>query len=64
MNARLVVGAKQIDRVIENVDDLLHLYRQHGDIGYEYLKYQPITPNNVLLPEDLAVTLLVNSRAG
>jgi Family of unknown function (DUF6308) len=64
MNARLIVGANRIDRVIENAENLLLRYRESGDIGYEYLKYQPTTPSNVLLPEDLAVTLLVNSRAG
>jgi hypothetical protein len=41
-------------------------YRKIGDTDYEYLKYQPNKPtrSNVLLPEDLAVTLLVSSRAG
>lgn len=66
MNTNLVVGANQIDRIIENPVNLLGKYRKNGDTGYEYLKYQPTipTPGNALLPEDLAVTLLVSSRAG
>jgi len=62
----LVVGANQIDRIIENPVNLLVEYRKIGNTGYEYLKYQPNKPtrSNVLLPEDLAVTLLVSSRAG
>jgi Family of unknown function (DUF6308) len=57
----LILGAGHIDRVISDVDMLLRGYRE--DIGYEYLNYQPVTPANILFPEDLAVTLLVNSRA-
>ena len=57
----LILGARHIDRVISGVEDLLLQYR--GDIGYEYLKYAPLIPSNILVPEDLAVTLLVNSRA-
>ena len=57
----LVLGAGQLDRVIPDADELLREYR--GDTGYEYLKYRPVTPQDKLVPEDLAVTLLVNSRA-
>jgi len=66
MFTNLVVGANQIDRIIENPVNLLVEYRKIGNTGYEYLKYQPNKPtrSNVLLPEDLAVTLLVSSRAG
>lgn len=56
----LILGAGKLERVISDVDRLLREYR--GDIGYEYLKYRPVTPPNKLVPEDLAVTLLVNSR--
>jgi hypothetical protein len=56
----LILGGGELDRVISDVDRLLREYR--GDIGYEYLKYRPVTPPNKLVPEDLAVTLLVNSR--
>lgn len=58
----LIVGAGQIDRVIPNANDLLQQYR--SDIGFFYLNYKPITPQNKVVPEDLAVTLLVNSQVG
>lgn len=61
-NAKLVLGAGEIDRTIDNADDLLLDYRK--DTGYAYLRYRPITPATKLFPEDLAVTLLVNSRVG
>jgi hypothetical protein len=57
----LVLGAGKIDRIIGEADHLLLAYRENT--GYAYLKYHPITPGNRLVPEDLAVTLLVNSRA-
>jgi hypothetical protein len=58
----LTLGAGHIDRVIPNADDLLRQYR--SDTGSYYLDYQPITPADKIVPEDLAVTLLVNSQAG
>jgi hypothetical protein len=42
------------------VDGLLLAYRQ--DSGAEYLDYEPATSSEELLPEDLAVTSLINSR--
>jgi hypothetical protein len=57
----LVLGAGRIDRLIPAAESLLRGYKR--DIGYEYLRYQPNTPIDRLLPEDLAITLLVNSRA-
>jgi hypothetical protein len=59
---RLVLGAGETDRTIENADALLRQYRQ--DTGCYYLDHQPITPQDRLAPEDLAVTLLLNSQAG
>jgi hypothetical protein len=59
---RLVLGAGEMDRTIENADALLLQYRR--DTGCYYLDHQPITPQNRLVPEDLAVTLLVNSQVG
>ena len=59
---QLVVGAGQNDRLIENPDDLLQQYRK--DTGCYYLDHQSITPQDAVVPEDLAVTLLVNSQAG
>lgn len=58
---KLVLGAGQLDHVISDADKLLREYRENT--GYEYLKYRPVTPQDKLVPEDLAVTLLVNSRA-
>lgn len=60
-SVNMVVGAGQIERVVENADDLLRAYR--NDTGCFYLDYEPSTPNNILVPEDIAVTLLVNSQA-
>ena len=58
----LIVGAGRIDRSIPNAEDLLSQYRK--DTGYDYLDYEPITPADKILPEDLAVTLLMNSQVG
>lgn len=57
----LVFGAGKIDRTVAEAETLLRAYR--NDIGYAYLRYRPITPVDKLVPEDLAVTLLVNSYA-
>ncbi|PWB53896.1 MAG: hypothetical protein C3F13_08300 [Anaerolineales bacterium] len=62
MMVTLTLGAGHIDRVIPDADSLLLQYRK--DTGYDYLDYGPITPANKILPEDLAVTLLMNSRVG
>ncbi len=59
---RLVLGGGECDRVIENADHLLRQYRD--DTGCYYLDHQPVTPLGQVVPEDLAVTLLVNSQAG
>jgi hypothetical protein len=56
----LIVGAGNIDRIIQNADDLLLQYRK--DSGYRYLDFAPQTPSDKIMPEDLAVTLLMNSR--
>lgn len=58
----LVLGGGECDRVIDNADDLLRRYR--NDTGCYYLDHQPITPLERIVPEDLPVTLLVNSQAG
>lgn len=58
----LTVGAGKNDRIISNADEILLQYRY--DTGCFYLDYQPITPPDQVVPEDLAVTLLVNSQAG
>jgi hypothetical protein len=58
----LIVGAGQIDRIVADTEDLLRQYR--NDTGCYYLDYQPITSPNEIDPEDIAVTLLVNSQVG
>jgi hypothetical protein len=57
---QLTLGAGHIDRTIRNPDHLLQQYRQ--DTGAYYLDYQSTLPKDQLIPEDLAVTLLVNSQ--
>jgi hypothetical protein len=58
----ITFGAGQIERVVPNADELLQRYRT--DTGCFYLDYQPITSPDRVVPEDLAVTLLVNSQVG
>lgn len=59
---QLVVGLGECQRIIDDSVELLSKYQT--DIGYDYYSYAPATPDDVLLPEDLAVTLLVNSQTG
>ncbi len=59
--ANLVLGAGHTDRLIPNADEYLRQYRY--DTGCYYLDHVPNTPTECIVPEDLAVTLLVNSRA-
>ncbi len=58
----LTLGAQQIDRTVPSAGELLRQYR--SVTGCSYLDYQPITPPDHVVPEDLAVTLLINSQAG
>jgi hypothetical protein len=58
----LTVGSGKIDRIIPNAEELLLQYR--NDTGCFYQDYLPITPPDRVVPEDLAVTLLVNSQVG
>jgi hypothetical protein len=57
---QLVFGAGILDRVVDDADKLLLRYRL--DPGYSYLDYQPRSSPDQLVPEDLAVTLMVNSQ--
>jgi hypothetical protein len=59
---QLTFGAGHIDRLVPDPDILLQQYRQVT--GGWYLDYQSIIPNDQLVPEDLAVTLLLNSQVG
>ena len=58
----LVVGAGHIDRRLSAADHLLAAYRT--DDGLRYLDWLPSTDPDRLTPEDLAVTILINSRVG
>jgi hypothetical protein len=59
---RLIVGAGTLDRELDEADELLVSYR--SDDGLRYLDFDAVTPVDSLLPEDLAVTILINSRVG
>ena len=59
----LIYGAGRLDRPVADVDDLLREWRvREVDWGQLYLEFQPATPPDVLLVEDLAATMLINSR--
>ena len=58
----LILGAKKIDRLIPNADEYLSNY--HSDTGYLYHGYRLKSSPDRIVPEDLAVTLLMNSRVG
>jgi len=58
-NFQLHLGVN--DHLIENADALLLAYR--SDPGYSYYCYKPRTPPERVVVEDLAITLLMNSRA-
>jgi hypothetical protein len=59
---KVTLGAGRIDRVLPDADELLNRYLT--DIGLRYLDYRPIIPADRLVPEDSAVTILINSRVG
>ena len=63
MGTRMIVGAGRIERTLDDAEALLRGYARKGDTGLEYLRYPSTSPHDHLVPEDLAVTLLVNSRA-
>jgi hypothetical protein len=59
----LVFGAGKIDRRVADAERLLREWREkEKDWGQLYLEYQPVTPKDRVLVEDLAVTMLINSR--
>lgn len=59
----LIFGAGKLDRRVGDVEDLLREYRdKERDWGLLYLDYEPVTPRDRLVVEDLAVTMLINSR--
>jgi hypothetical protein len=59
----LIFGAGKFDRCVPEVEALLRDWREkERDWGQLFLEYKPMTPRNRLLVEDLAVTMLMNSR--
>jgi hypothetical protein len=59
----LIFGAGKIDRQVPEVEAFLRDWREkERDFGQLYLEHKPATPGNQLLVEDLAATMLVNSR--
>jgi Family of unknown function (DUF6308) len=59
----LVLGQGNCERRVSGVERLLREWREkEQDWGQLYLEYEPITPEDRLLVEDLAVTMLMNSR--
>src|SRR6266545_4790697 len=59
----LIFGAGKIDRQVREVEVLLRDWREkERDFGQLYLEHKPATPRDALLVEDLAATMLVNSR--
>lgn len=61
-SVQLILGAGHLDRLIADADDLLRQYRRYT--GCLYLDYKSSIAKTVLAPEDLAVTLLLNSQVG
>jgi hypothetical protein len=59
----LVYGAEKIDRRVPEADVLLRDWREkEKDYGQLYLEFVPSTPRDRVLVEDLAATMLINSR--
>jgi hypothetical protein len=59
----LVYGAGKLDRRIPEVGVLLREWREkEKDYGQIYLEFEPVTPRDRVLVEDLAATMLINSR--
>jgi hypothetical protein len=59
----LIFGAGTLDRRVPDVEGLLRdWHEKERDWGDLYLKYEAITPSDSLHVEDLAVTMLINSR--
>ena len=59
----LVYGATRVDRLVRDVEPMLDDWRvREADWGQLYLEFEPSTPPDELLVEDLAATMLINSR--
>lgn len=55
-------GSEGLARVVYDAAGLLIAYRD--DSGVDYLDFQPSAAADVLAPQDPAVMILINSRAG
>jgi hypothetical protein len=59
----LTFGAGKLDRRVTDVEGLLRSWHEkERDWGQLDLEYEPVTHGDQLLVEDLAVTMLINSR--
>jgi hypothetical protein len=59
----LIYGAGRLDRRVTGAEELMQQWRvREADWGQLYLDFKPSTPSDVLQVEDLAVTMLINSR--
>ena len=59
----LIFGADKIDRRVTDVEGLLRDWREkERDFGQLYLEHEPVTSHDRVVVEDLAVTMLINSR--
>lgn len=59
----LIFGASKLDRRVAEVESILGDWREkERDFGQLYLEHEPTTPRDRVLVEDLAVTMLMNSR--
>jgi hypothetical protein len=59
----LIFGAGEIDRRVADVESLLRDWRvKEMDFGQLYLDHKPATSPDRVFVEDLAVTMLINSR--
>ncbi len=59
----LIFGAEVLDRRVPDVEQLLRDWRvMEADFGQLYLDHQPVTSPDRIFVEDLAVTMLINSR--
>lgn len=56
-------GAGKLDRRVADAQSLLREWRvKERDWGQLYLEFEPVTPRSRVLVEDLAATMLINSR--
>lgn len=63
MALELVYGAGRLDRRVSDAEALIREWRiKEKDWGQLYLEFEPITPKDRVLVEDLAATMLINSR--